>query len=602
MAQQSNENLSLQVDSIMKQITEENNVPGAILSIVKADSTLLVSGYGVQEIKSKKAVDPTESLFRIGSVTKNITALALMQLVEKGKIDLYGDANDYLVSYQLKNEYEKKITPYDLITHTAGLDNHLLGVQSRDFLDPEDLAPHVIKQFPDQIRQPGEVQLYSSYGTALIAVMIQDVTGMLFNDYVQENIFDPLGMQSTYFFVQDVDKDNLASSYLLINDEHIHLKTINGIYIYPTGSVMTTAEDMAQYMKVFTSDGLVNGIQIIKPQTLALMSGRIFGPFSDLHIGYSIGFFNNNNFNERMYNHTGGIHGFASAMNIYPDSKLAIFLSGNARSTNSNFYGDAKKELEALLLDHNKNLKPELEFSTDVDEKLLNQYAGKYRSVNYSTKTVEKVAMLMGYNSEIDVEVAGDNIISKSNDTLKMLSDGRFWSEKNQQFFAFKQGIEGDKYLINSNGFFEKISFYDSSSFQLNWVLFVVLIQLVSLLIYAAYGTIKKLRIKNSFKWQAWLNILVALSIILFSFLLAVATNTVNPWESAYGILDYVKNILLIPFFIIGLIILNIVILLFKRTKTQSVVFRIFGIVVLISQVSFIFWMYYWNLIGFNYY
>ena len=251
-----------------------------------------------------------------------------MQPLENGEIDLYGDANDYFTSYQIENKFERKITPYDLITHTTGLDDHLLGAQSYDFLNPETLAPHVAQQFPDQIREPGEVMLYSSYGTALIAVMIEDVTGMLFSDYVQQYIFDPIGMQSSYFFVQDIDEEILVSNYLILNDKHIKRKTINGIYIYPTGSTMTTAEDMAQYMKIYTSDGFVNGNQILKPTTIALMSESIFGPFANQFIGNSIGFFNENTHNQKMYQHTGGIGGNVSAMCIYPESKLSIFFQG----------------------------------------------------------------------------------------------------------------------------------------------------------------------------------------------------------------------------------------------------------------------------------
>ncbi len=202
----------------------------------------------------------------------------------------------------------------------------------------------------------------------------------------------------------------------------------------------------------------------------------------------------------------------------------------------------------------------QLEYKTDIDPVTFKEYSGKYRSVNYSNNTVQKVGMLMGFNNEIEVVVSENILIVNHADTLKLLKDGRFLSQNNEQLIAFKKGIDGDRYMINSSGYFEKMSFYDTSSFQLNWIMLVIIIQLLSLFIYTMYAAVKKLRVKNSFKWHARINILTAISKITFVFLLAGATSSVNPWDTPYGILDSVKNILLIPFLTVGLVVINIII------------------------------------------
>ncbi|MGB3182811.1 MAG: serine hydrolase [Cyclobacteriaceae bacterium] len=598
LSQEFNQRLTQKVDSIVTSAMETHQVPGVTLSIVRKDSLLFSSGYGFHSSEEQKAVSPGESLFRIGSITKNITALALMQLVEEGKIDLYADANDYLTSYQIDNQYERKITPYDLMTHSAGLDDHLLGGQSYEPIGPETLAAHVADQFPDQIRPPGEIWSYSSYGVALVAVMIEDVSGMLFSEYVQQHIFDPLGMNDTYFFVQDIDESKLVRNYQVKDTDLIPYETIQGLYIYSTGSIMTTAEDMASYMAVFTS----GGSGIIKPQTLEMMRSTIFGHFSDQHIGWSIGFFNRHTMGNEVYYHTGGIDGNVSVMRIYPESDLAIFMGGNARGTMSNLITSVVGELEKLLLEDRSGADIPGSLKAEPDADVLKKYSGKYRSIAYSQNTVQKAGILLGFKFETDVIATDDELIIYPSDTLQMLADGRFWSSQNEQPVAFEVA-DGQAYMANPRGYYEKISFYDASSFQVTWVVVVLIIQVLSLLIYLVFFAVKKLRSKYKLYLNHKLTVFTALSIIVFLIAFIWILISTPPWIFFYGVPTSLKVNLLLPFVIIALVAINLFVVFFKsRPSGYSKLLRVTGIITLVSQVSFIVWMNYWNLIGFNYY
>ncbi|HEY5729380.1 MAG TPA: serine hydrolase domain-containing protein, partial [Anaerolineales bacterium] len=184
------------MDNLFAKDMAENHIAGAAVSIVKDGQLFFAKGYGYSDLEKNIPVDPEQTLFKIGSVTKLFTWMAMMQLVEQGKLDLDADVDTYL-DFHIADTYPQPITLKHLMTHTSGFEDLHADMVT---LDEENLAPPrewLVSHIPARVRPPGAVAAYSNYGAALAGYIVARVSGQTYSQYVQEHILDPLGMNST---------------------------------------------------------------------------------------------------------------------------------------------------------------------------------------------------------------------------------------------------------------------------------------------------------------------------------------------------------------------------------------------------------------------
>ena len=143
------------------------NIAGVTVSVVKDNQLYFSKGYGLADVKAGKKVDPSTTLFRIGSVSKLFVWTAVMQLAEQGKLDLDADVNQYLTHFQIPDTYEQPITLKHLMTHSAGFEEYVLNLFSTDTLPPPSLESVFLEQMPTRIRPPGTFLSYSNHGTGI---------------------------------------------------------------------------------------------------------------------------------------------------------------------------------------------------------------------------------------------------------------------------------------------------------------------------------------------------------------------------------------------------------------------------------------------------
>ncbi len=181
------------LDDLFAQEMEAYHIAGAAISVVKDGKLFLAKGYGYADIEKGIPVDPEQTIFRIGSVGKTLTWTAVMQLVEQGKLNLDADVNTYL-DFRIPDTYPQPITLKHLMTHTSGIEDRWLeSVVS----DAGELVPErewLIANFPGRVRPPGEAAGYSNYNAMLAGYIVARVSGEPYDQYIQEHIFDPLGM------------------------------------------------------------------------------------------------------------------------------------------------------------------------------------------------------------------------------------------------------------------------------------------------------------------------------------------------------------------------------------------------------------------------
>src|ERR671932_1674263 len=182
------------LDKLFGQEMQAYHIAGAAVSVVKDGKLFFAKGYGYADREHGIPVDPAQTLFHIGSVTKLFTWTAVMQLVAQGKLNLDADVNTYL-DFRIPDTYPQPITLRHLLTHTAGFeDQHVAMVALKE----EDLAPPrawLVSHIPARVRPPGERAAYSNYGAALAGYIVARIEGEWSSQAVEDHILNQLGMQ-----------------------------------------------------------------------------------------------------------------------------------------------------------------------------------------------------------------------------------------------------------------------------------------------------------------------------------------------------------------------------------------------------------------------
>src|SRR5580698_7200921 len=180
------------LDGFMPYTLEYNDIAGAAVVIVKDGQVLTQRGFGYADVAARKRVDAATTMFRAGSISKLFTWTAIMQLVEQGKVDLDADVNQYL-DFKVPPYQGKPITVRNLMTHTPGFEEAFKGGIRFSGSVPA-LGDVLKRMLPARVYEPGATPAYSNYGAGVASYIVERVSGVPFEDYVERNIFAPLGM------------------------------------------------------------------------------------------------------------------------------------------------------------------------------------------------------------------------------------------------------------------------------------------------------------------------------------------------------------------------------------------------------------------------
>jgi CubicO group peptidase (beta-lactamase class C family) len=315
-------------DGIFPLQLERSDIAGASVLVMKDGQVLLQKGYGSADIKSKKPVDPTATIFRLASISKLFTWVSVMQLQEQGKLDLDTDINRYL-DFQIRPAFNKPITLRNLMTHTGGFEEVLDNIILTDPKKAVSLRDDLIRNQPNRIFAPGEVPAYSNYGVGLASYIVQRVSGELFEQYVQNHIFTPLGMTHSSFNqplqkpLAGTDSEGYRSSTL---KPTVGFEILNPV---GAGGLSSTASDMGRFGQALLNGGELDGKRILKPETLAQMWTPQFRA-SDQMSPICMGFYQDWHNSLRWIGHEGDLIAFHSLFFVEPQQKLVLFVSYNS--------------------------------------------------------------------------------------------------------------------------------------------------------------------------------------------------------------------------------------------------------------------------------
>jgi CubicO group peptidase (beta-lactamase class C family) len=403
---------------------EKHHIAGAAVSVVKGGELFFAKGYGDADLKKGIPVDPEQTTFRIGSVTKLFTWTAVMQLAEQGKLDLNADVNTYL-DFRVPDTYPQPITLKDLMTHTAGFEDRYYERLEKD---PNDLLPPrqwLVSHMPSRVRPPGEVAAYSSYGAALAGYIVARVSGEPYEQYVQEHILNPLGMAHTTArspTPQDI-RANASKGYTHKDGAFKVFPDYSDMgqpAMAPAGGMQSSATDMARFMIAQLRDGRHGdanaGARILKESTLRQMHSTLYTPDPRL-LGTDYGFFDFTDNGQRTIGHSGGSDPIFSLLLLLPDQNLGVFVVYNSQG------GDDLENqhlgFQRAFFDHYyprptpKPIKPPANFA-----QRSGRFVGTYRitggTPGTSYTTLEKVGVLLGM-STVGISDSGDGTLLFTN-------------------------------------------------------------------------------------------------------------------------------------------------------------------------------------------
>jgi len=373
------------LDAIIRLKMHDYKIPGATLSVVHNNKLIISKGYGFSDKKKRVKVDPERTLFRIASISKLFVWTAVMQLVEQGKIDLDTDINNYLKDFKIPATFPEAITMKALMNHSAGFEDKILNLFSYDVKTVRPLHEILIEQMPKRVRPVNEVTSYSNHGTAIAAYIVEQISGLSWEDYVQKNILMQLGMNNTTF-IQPLPENLRPQRSRGYRYNGIESKEQKFIIcpLAPVGGGSTTATDMSKFMIAHLQGGQFNDSRILKKETVQLMHSRSFSN-SDSVNGIAHGFMEKYRNGHKIIGHGGDALWFTSTLFLIPESGTGLFVSFNSNKGGYAGYQLYKEFIDYFFPDQKTTSHSKKGLLT-AEDGLAGYYAGNRLSQSDITK------------------------------------------------------------------------------------------------------------------------------------------------------------------------------------------------------------------------
>jgi CubicO group peptidase (beta-lactamase class C family) len=603
------------VDALFAEHMAEYSIPGAAFTFVQGNEIVLTRAYGEADRERDIAVDTERTLFDIGSVTKLFTATAVMQLVEQGRVDLHADVNDYLTDVRVPATYPEPVTLAHLLTHTAGFEDRLfLGMVAPSAEERQPLGDNLSQHLPPRVRPPGEVIDYSNYGITLAGHVVEAVSGQAFDEYVRDNILQPLGMARSGFDVPPELEADMARPYGNFGAEFELLKPWHLNHL-PAGGLRTTATEAAAFMLAHLNDGVHDGVRILDAATVAEMQATQFRSHPAVS-GVGYGFFEQQVEGRRGVQHAGDWVGTAAILYLLPNEGVGIFAAYNS--------GDGAlartKLVEALL---------ERYFPVPVFDgspapgaaERVGKFEGNYRLLRQDRHTfLQLPAMVLNMTMRVSADDDGTLRTEMARIPLfpePLLPDAR-WVETEPGVFRELGGTNTLAFDIDADGdpgrmhiywpqplSFNRVSWYQSTGFQIGLLLGFVAVLLVAAIGWPARSLYRRIHRREDAATETGRRVQllgglasVLMLVFLIGFLLFFAIDTVGLLQAP----PLLTALLVLPLIGTALTIALVVYVARLWVRSEgSVARRVYDTVVALALAGLVPYLYYWGLLGFNY-
>ncbi len=408
-------------------------IPGAVVTVVNGGRVIFSKGYGLADIESRRPMTDS-TIVRIGSISKVMTAVAVAQLADRGRIHFDSGVNTYLRDLRIRSRYRTPTTVRHLLTHTAALDEIRPGplADGEASLQPlrEYLRPRLVQYAP-----PGAATAYSTYGIALAGVIVEDVSGLPFERYLVDSIWRPLAMTRTSITVAEAFRSQTAIPYDVEGDSAVRAPW-EWYHTTPASSVNSTALDMARFMVA-----QLGGRSAILSERMTREMQREQVTMHPMLPGYGLGWQQIQRGNdERGVQHGGDVAGFSSLLTLLPARKLGVFVAGHREGSNlRHTVTRAVLDRVAPVRNPGAGTRPvSMHPSREAAARAVARYAGHYRG-NIVCHTCASPRPVF----ETDVLANQDGTLSAFGAKFVEVSPRLFTSEDGARRFGFREDSLG---------------------------------------------------------------------------------------------------------------------------------------------------------------
>jgi CubicO group peptidase (beta-lactamase class C family) len=357
------------LEAYLQASTKHAGFNGTVL-VAKDGKILLEKGYGFRNAESKINHDEN-SVFQIGSVTKQFTATIIQKLQMEGKLSVKDKLSKYFPQYA----YANKITLEDIIHHQSGIYNY---TNDEDFMKNHITETLTQEAFWKMIKdkpldfEPGTKFNYSNSGYQILGYVIEKVTGQPYEAVVRKYLFQPAQMNQSGFDFTHLNTAGKSVGYMALNKQgNVLAPIVDSTVAFSAGAIYSTVHDLYNW------NTALNEGKLIPPEVLATS----YIPFKEK---YGYGFSIDSIYDKRRISHGGGIHGFVSSLTYMPDDKVNVIMLSN----NSYDLGPVQKGILAILYGRPYKL-PEETKEIKIDSAILKQYVGEYELAPGFTITVK---------------------------------------------------------------------------------------------------------------------------------------------------------------------------------------------------------------------
>lgn len=409
------------IDELLKVYSKQYAFNGAVL-VAQQGKILLQKGYGYKNAATHSLNDE-KTIFQVGSITKQFTAVVILQLQEKNLLSLQDYVSKYISDYPSGD----KITIENLLTHESGIYNYtndstFMQGSTGKSITPEQLI-QVFKNKPLDF-QPGQKYSYSNSGYVLLGYIIEKITGKTYYEVVRQNILQPLHMDHSGFDFKGLKSPDKATGYYRLTAKSSQPSAIfDSSAAYAAGALYTTVGDLFKW-----NQALYNG-QIISSVTLE----QAFTPHKS---NYGYGWIIDTVYNKKVLMHDGGIFGFESFIARVPSDQTCIILVDNHQCK-----GLAKiaEEINAILNDQPYEF-PALKNEIEINPEILKQYTGEYQ---------------LAPNFNITISIEGGQLVAQATGQGKV----ELYAER-ENFFFTKIVKEQLEFFKDANGKVTRMTLY----------------------------------------------------------------------------------------------------------------------------------------------
>jgi serine beta-lactamase-like protein LACTB len=386
------------LEAFIAREVEQKRLPALSIALVDDQRVVWARGYGHADPK-KKTPATAETVYRVGSVSKLFTDVAVMQLVEKGELDLDAPVTKYLPDFKPRPMPEKPVKPItlrQLMAHRSGL---VREPPIGNYFDPDTLSlARTVESLNDTtlVYEPEAKAKYSNAGIAVVGYVLEKTRKQPFARYLQSALLDPLGMTSSSFEPTPAVTAKLAKATMWTYHGREFAAPTFELGMAPAGSMYSTVHDLSRFVSMLFVGGKVGDRRILEAKTLeAMWTPQFTKP--DAKEGFGLGFSIRRWKERRRLGHGGAIYGFATELAALPEDKLGVVVINACDCANAVSTHIADVALEHMLAAKEKKPLPAIEETAPLAEGEANKLAGRYEGKTSAFDLVASAGRLFAF-------------------------------------------------------------------------------------------------------------------------------------------------------------------------------------------------------------